>query len=53
MTVYNFTDYESIPESLACYMLGVADAERISDIPLDDINSFLNGLEEFLENENA
>lgn len=43
---YNYTLYEQIPATITSYMLTVADADNISQIPLSDINSFLNGLED-------
>ena len=43
---YNYTLYEQIPSTITSYMLTVADADNISQIPLSDINSFLNGLED-------
>ena len=45
--MYNFTDYEDIPLDLQVYLMTVADADNISDLPLDEINDFLNGLEEW------
>ena len=44
-----FTDYEELPVWLIDYILTVADAGRITDISLDDINDFLQGLDEFHE----
>ena len=41
---YDFMGYEEIPSSLASYMLTVAEADNIAEIPLQDINDFLNGL---------
>ena len=46
---YDFQDYEAIPNALSAYVMGVADAEYITDIPLDDINNFLNGLEDWMD----
>tara|TARA_Y100000588_G_scaffold242065_1_gene256127 strand:+ start:1515 stop:1709 length:195 start_codon:yes stop_codon:yes gene_type:complete len=40
-----FDSYEEIPASQANYILSVSDADNIADIPLDDINGFLAGLE--------
>ena len=45
-----FTDYEDIPVWLVDYILTVADAGRITDISLDDINDFLQGLEDYHKN---
>ena len=38
-----FFSYEEIPLATREYLLAVADAESITDIPLQDINSFLHG----------
>ena len=48
----NFKPYESYEDITPMdedYILSVADATCISDIPLDDINSFLEGLDEYYE----
>lgn len=42
-----FYSYEEIPVATREYILTVADAERIQDIPLQDINGFLQGLHEW------
>ena len=41
--------HEEIPSSVAGYVLTVADASNVGEIPLDDINSFLNGLDEWVD----
>ena len=41
-----FTTHEEIPALTAAHILSVADAENIADVPLEDINDFLNMLEE-------
>ena len=43
---YNYTLYEQIPATIISYILTVADADNIAQIPLSDINGFLNGLED-------
>lgn len=47
--VYNFTSYEEIPANLTGYMLTVADADNIADVPLADINDYLNQLEDWAD----
>lgn len=42
-----FFDYEEIPQLTKEYIMTVADAEYIEEIPLEEINSFLAGLYEF------
>ncbi len=44
-----FTSYENMPIWLIDYILTVSDAERITDISLNDINDFLRGLDEYHE----
>tara|TARA_R100001163_G_C5041056_1_gene179184 strand:- start:491 stop:655 length:165 start_codon:yes stop_codon:yes gene_type:complete len=43
---YNFEDHHEIPHTLASYVVMCADAHSIHQIPLDDINEFLNEMEE-------
>lgn len=43
-----FTSYDQIDETTKQYILGVSDSENISDVSLEDINSFLQGLHQFL-----
>lgn len=47
MTIINYHSYDDIPTLTVDYILSVSDADNISDIPLEDINSFLNGLEDY------
>lgn len=42
-----FYSYEEIPALTKDYILGVAEAKSVEEIPLEDINSFLLGLEEY------
>ena len=44
---FNFTDYSEIGELQLDYLLSVTDAEDIKDIPITDINDFLNELEDW------
>ena len=43
--IFKYENYDDIPSSTIEYILSVSDAATISDISLDDINSFLNILE--------
>ena len=45
--VYKYSTYEEIPISVESYIITVADVKALEQVPLEDINSFLNGLEEF------
>ena len=45
---YNFTEHEEIPTDTAGYILTVADAHNIGEIPIEQINDFLNGLEAYI-----
>ena len=47
MRKYNYQSYEDIPSSVEEYILTVTDAEMIHDVPLGDINDFMNGYEEW------
>ena len=45
--VYKYSTYEEIPISVESYIITVADVKALEQVPLEDINSFLNGLEEY------
>jgi hypothetical protein len=45
--VYKYSTYEEIPVSVESYIMSVADVKMLEQVPLEDINSFLNGLEEY------
>lgn len=45
--MFAYTSYEAIPSTIVGYVMTVADADNIAEIPLSDINDFLNGLENF------
>ena len=44
-----FRTYEDIPMLIRDYVLTVADEKSIMDIPLEDINSFIDGLHQYYE----
>jgi len=44
--VYKYSTYEEIPISVESYIITVADVKALEQVPLEDINSLLNGLEE-------
>ena len=46
-TIYSYSDYNEIPEIIETYILSVSDMNALEHLPLHDINSFLNGLEEY------
>ena len=43
---FNFQSYEEIPANTVDYILTVSDAENIGECTLEEINDFLNNLEE-------
>tara|TARA_R100000988_G_C3864213_1_gene100711 strand:+ start:138 stop:311 length:174 start_codon:yes stop_codon:yes gene_type:complete len=45
--MYDYTDHSEIPGPIRSYIMTVADADNISEIPLQEINGFLNGLDEY------
>jgi len=45
--VWNYKSHKELPENVVSYILRVSDAERITDLPLVDINAFMNGLDVF------
>lgn len=44
-----YTTYAEIPQLIHDYILTVADENCIMTIPLDEINSFIEGLHEYYE----
>ena len=46
-----FKTYEEIPVLIREYVLTVADEKSIMEIPLEDINSFIDGLRRYYETE--
>jgi len=44
-----FEAYEEIDSTTASYILSVTDADNIAEVPLNDINSFLEGLNNYYE----
>lgn len=53
MDKYNFKTHDEIPAEYRDYIMNVANADQwhISEIPLEDINNFLNGYEDWKANE--
>jgi hypothetical protein len=47
MKNYQFESHDEIPFILRNYLMTVAEVSVFNEIPLFDVNSFLNGLEEF------
>ncbi|MEX0597059.1 MAG: hypothetical protein WD512_11220 [Candidatus Paceibacterota bacterium] len=50
--MFQYDIYETIPVLTGDYLVTVADVEKLEQLSLEDINTFLNGLEDF-ENEQA
>ena len=46
-----FTCHEEIDTMTASYILSVADANSIWEISIEDINSFLEGLDDYIDGE--
>lgn len=46
----HYETYENIPFLLQEYLLTITNFAKIEQISLEDINSFLNGLEEYYKN---
>ena len=47
MPRYNYKKYSEIPAYMRDYLLSVSNSDNIEDVSLEDINGFLNGLEEW------
>lgn len=43
----HYQTYEEIPFTIKSYLLTASGEKRIMDIPLEEINSFLDGLEKY------
>lgn len=46
---FNFESYEEIPAETVNYILTVSDADNIAECSLEEINDFLNNLEEIAQ----
>tara|TARA_A100001201_G_scaffold76232_1_gene68858 strand:+ start:418 stop:639 length:222 start_codon:yes stop_codon:yes gene_type:complete len=53
MMTDKFTCHEEIDTTTASYILSVADANSIWEISIEDINSFLEGLDEFIDDDDG
>ena len=51
--VYKYKSNEEIPSYMRDYLVCVADANHVEELDLDDINDFLNGLEEWHVEQNS
>ena len=49
--VMEYKSHEEISGLMAGYVLEVADADNIAEIPLEDVNSFIKDLEEYYNGE--
>lgn len=47
--MYNYKDHEEIPSYMKDYLLSVIDADSVYYIPVEDINDYLNGLDDWEE----
>jgi len=46
---YKYKSYSEIPENITGYMKKVTGSYKLADVPLEDINDFLNGLESYYQ----
>lgn len=44
--MYDYNDHQEIPGTIQSYIMTIADADYIGEVPIQEINDFLNGLEE-------
>ena len=52
MRRYNYKNHSEIPPYMADYLTDVVGTvETVEEVPLDQINDFLNGLEEWYEDD--
>lgn len=45
--VYNYKDHQDIPNYMRAYLMDIVDADYLEEVDIEDINDFLNGLEEW------
>ena len=45
--VYKYKDHTDIPNYMRAYLMDVVDADYLEEVDIEDINDFLNGLEEW------
>jgi len=48
--VYKYKDHRDIPNYMRAYLMDVVDADYLEEVDIEDINDFLNGLEEWEDN---
>jgi hypothetical protein len=48
--VYKYKDHQDIPNYMRAYLMDVVDADYLEEVDIEDINNFLNGLEEWEDN---
>jgi len=52
MRRYNYKNHSEIPPYMADYITDVVgDVDKVEEVPLDQINDFLNGLEDWYEDD--
>ena len=47
--VYDYKDHTDIPSYMRAYLMDIVDADYLEEVDIEDINDFLNGLEEWEE----
>ena len=47
--VYDNKDHTEIPSYMRAYLMDIVDADHLEEVDIEDINDFLNGLEEWEE----
>lgn len=47
--IYNYKDHDEIPSYMKDYLLSVIDTDSIYRVPVEDINDYLNGLDDWEE----
>lgn len=48
---FNFTSYDDISEDLVDYVLTISNEEKITNLTLEEINDFLNEVDEHLSDD--
>lgn len=50
MSSFEYKDLTEVPDDVADYIMTVADADSLFELDVDEVNDFLNGMDDFYIN---
>lgn len=50
MSGFEYKDLTEVPDDVADYIMTVADADSLFELDVDEVNDFLNGMDDFYIN---